>query len=119
MRFRILAPLVLLLLVSAARSANAQPPCADHPCTAHLVATEHVRRWTAKGSPGEAWLLYLNIYESKKRLAYHVLPGGCDASYANANVSASLHACGHRSQLDYVAWAGHKRLRVEYRYVKR
>ena len=115
--------LMLLAIVCGclafAGSAQAKPPCSDQPCVAHLTATNHAKHWKVRGRVGEAWLLYLNIYEAGHRLAYLRLSGGCDASYASADVAAVLHACGARATLDYAALGKPTTLRVVYRYVRR
>ena len=118
MRLKIL---VLSVLTAAlmATSAQAKPPCVSYVCHSTLHASPHVKHWAVKGNVGEQWLLYLNVYVGEKRLAYKRLPGGCEAGYAGRGVSVLLHACGHRSRLDYVAFGAPKRLNIEYRYVRR
>lgn len=96
-----------------------RPPCSVYACQATLHANSAVKHWTARGNVGEQWLLYLNVYSGGKRLSYKRLPGGCEAAYAGAGISVLLHACGHRSRLDYVAFRAPKTLKVEYRYVRR
>lgn len=106
----------ILFALTAGPIANAAVPCSASTCHSTLHATQKVRHWKVKGSVGEGWLLYLNVYVNGKRLEYKRLPGGCEASYVGQNVSVLLHACGHRSKLDYVSFNGSKDLRVKYRY---
>jgi len=119
MRLRIIVLAALLVAAWPATARAQKPPCSHVRCVAHLRATTRVQHWNVKGAAGEAWLLYLNIYEGNKQLTYRLLPGDCDASYASADVSAALHACGLRGRLDYVSFKAPINLRVEYRYVRR
>ena len=119
MRFGIYLLAVAALVVCFASPASARPECSHDLCTKNITATEKVKRWVVPGKAGKEWLLYLNIYTGQNRLIYERLPGECDASYSSAYASAVLHACSPRSALDYVSFAGSRRLRVEYRYVHR
>lgn len=116
-----LAFIAFLLPVAGVEAGTVQEsiPCSKRLCTTQLTATSKAKSWQVRGTVGEGWLLYLNVYESGERLEYRRLAGGCDASYSSSRVSAILHACGKRSSLDYVSFLGPKRLRVEYRYVPR
>lgn len=116
------ATLALLLCAGAlvlAASTSAAVPCSSSPCRSTLHATTQTKHWKVKGSVGEEWLLYLNVYVNGKRLGYQRLPGGCEAAYSGQGVSVLLHACGHRSKLDYVSFNGSRDLRIKYRYVSR
>jgi hypothetical protein len=117
--YKITLGLVVVLSLSLATTAQAKVPCTAHPCRSTLHATSTVQHLAVKGNVGEKWLLYLNVFVDGKGLGYRRLSGGCEAAYDGRGISVLLHACGHRSTLDYVALGKPARLSVEYRYVQR
>ncbi len=120
MRLRIYSATFLVALVMTVSATDAaDPPCSAQLCSQRLTARERVARWRVTGHAGGHWLLFLNIYSGGRRLSYERLPGGCDASYSSAYLSAVLHACGHCSVLEYVSYRGARTFRVEFRYTRR